>query len=108
MKDEPAPIRLLHVVGTLEIGGEQRYLARLAARLDPSRFTQTVAYSNTDSMIVEFPGHVRFVKMTEHRPRAVRLRDWDQLVRRYLRVIRDDKIDLVTTHGAGFVQIAAA
>jgi len=104
---QDAPIRLLHVLGTLEIGGEQRYVARLAQRLDPLRFTQTVAYSNNGTMRAEFPPHVRFVRMTEHRPRAVRLGDWD-LVRRYARVIREDNIDLVTTHGAGFVQIAAA
>src|SRR5262245_44741143 len=108
MKDEDARLTLLHVAGTLDNGGDQRYVARLTQRLDPHRFTQIIAYSNSDSMLPEFPPHVRFVKMTEHRPRAVRLRDWERLVRRYLELIREEKIDLVTTHGAGFVQIAAA
>jgi glycosyltransferase involved in cell wall biosynthesis len=45
------PLRLLHVIPTLGVGGTERQLVKLLPRLDPGRFRQTVChYTACDSL----------------------------------------------------------
>jgi glycosyltransferase involved in cell wall biosynthesis len=100
-------LRLLHFVSTLEVGGEQRYLARVAQRLDPDEFEQHVVYSPPRDMLSEFPAHVRFEELMPVRPRATSLHSW-QAAFRQLDVIARTRPHVVTTHGAGVWNILAA
>src|SRR5687768_14765771 len=63
--------RILHCITTLDLGGEQRYLARIANRIDGERFDQTVAFSgNHDPAPLGFAPHVRQLRLSTRKPSA--------------------------------------
>lgn len=101
------PIRLLHWIGSLELGGEQRYLARIANRLDPAEFEQTVVYAHGPTLRDEFAPHVRLVTVLGRKLNGLRLRDWD-LTRQIWQVLRDQRTQLVATQSPGIGQLAAS
>jgi glycosyltransferase involved in cell wall biosynthesis len=101
------PVRLLHWIGSLDLGGEQRYLARIANRLDPAEFEQTVVYAFGSTLRDEFAPHVRLCTVLGRKPNGLRLRDWD-LTREIWRVLRDRRVELCATQSPGIGQLAAS
>lgn len=116
---EPAPsgrmrcafdprLKILHCIGTLEVGGEQRYLGQVTSRLDPQRFEQIVAFAGeADGAAAFFAPHVRLVRVLERKVRATAPRAWPT-VARYVELVRREQPDLLTTHGPGPWHFAAA
>lgn len=100
-------LRLLHFVSTLEIGGEQRYLARVTGRLDPARFEQTVAYCAPNDMAGDFRPDIELRQLLPFRPRANTLGGW-RIVGPQTELIRAVRPHVVTTHGAGAWNVLAA
>ncbi|MSP15053.1 MAG: glycosyltransferase [Myxococcales bacterium] len=100
------PIRVLHVIASLEMGGEQRYLVRLANRLDPAVFEQLVVYSGEDALRREFGPQVRFRTLGAAVPTVRHPADL-RAVPRMARLLRAEQIDVVTTHGSGLPVLAA-
>jgi glycosyltransferase involved in cell wall biosynthesis len=100
-------IRVLHCVGSLEVGGEERYVARITSRMDPARFEQIVAYAHGDRIRGEFAPGVELVEVLGHRPRASRVRDW-ALLPEFYALIRRQRVDVVATQSPGIWQIAAS
>lgn len=51
-----APIRVMHVIGQIGVGGCEMQLLNLCRRMDKDRFTTAVAYyaPNSDNMVTEF------------------------------------------------------
>ena len=98
------PIRVLHWIGSLFLGGEQRYLVRVANRLDPERFQQTIAYAWGDDIRGEVRPEVRCVRLLD-RPRSSRVGESPMMLD-FLRLSRG--ADLVTTHSPGVWQILAS
>lgn len=101
-------LRILHCIGSLQIGGEQSYLAQIAGRVDPERFDQTVAYTSAgEEASVGLPGHVRTVCVRERTPGATALSDWRGIAA-YMALVRRESPDVLTTHSPGLWHLAAS
>lgn len=98
------PIRILHWIFSLSLGGEQRYLARIANRLDPARFRQTIAYAWGDELLTEIRSEVRCVRLLA-RPPGSKLADWHMMLA-FRRLARD--ADLISTQSPGIWQLASS
>lgn len=103
-KDPRSPIHVLHWIGSLSLGGEQRYLVRVANRLDPARFRQTIAYGWGDDIRGEVRPEVRVVQLLD-RPRPSRVAESPMMLA-FGRLARD--ADLITTQSPGVWQLLAS
>jgi len=101
-------IRVVHCIGTLELGGEQSYLAQVAARLDPDRFDQAVAFTGADEgAVVTLPPYVRRIRVLDRKFRGSRPGQWPAIVT-YVRALHREAPDIVATHSPGIWQLAAS
>ncbi len=102
--DSRPPLRVLHWIGSLSLGGEQRYLVRVANRLDPARFRQTIAYGWGDDIRDEVRPEVRCVRLLD-RPRPSRLAESPMMLA-FLKLAQD--ADLISTQSPGVWQLLAS
>ncbi len=98
--------RIFHVIGALNVGGAEKYLARLANSLDREKFNLWIVHTNGDSIVRELSENVKVIKLQERKATAMNPLDWLNVVR-FRRLMRNLNIDLVNTHGAGIFCIAA-
>jgi glycosyltransferase involved in cell wall biosynthesis len=92
------PVRVLHIIKTLDLGGAETNLLNLARAFDRTRVETHVAYSRGGEIEPRF--RAAGVKLVKYAERAHRIKDPQTLaiVWRLVRYIRKNRIDIVQTH----------
>lgn len=99
--------KILHVIGTLNIGGAERYLVRLTNSLDRRSFKQWIVHTDGDLIKDQITNDdVEIIKLQERKATAKNPIDWLNIFKFY-KLIKILNIDLVNTHSAGIFCITA-
>lgn len=101
------PIEIVHVIHSLNRGGAEETLVRLAATMNPERFRTTVVVLTDDSGVVGAPARARGIRLVSLRAHHVVPLD---AVTRLARFLRSEKPDVVQTwlYKADFIGTLAA